>query len=402
MAAASCCLLCADLLVVDGSVSSFLFSYKEQVFCNCRCNNGNDRRLVALPAVTMSERKPTLHNVMYTMPIAMRHHNITVSSSTSSSPVVPKQPYTHSAESRAKISSANKGKIPWNAGKTHSEETKAKIAEKTKIAMQLRKEKKAAELGLTLAEYVEKAAKEKTRKRKRSSDKPPRTLTEEGRKRIAEHARERWKDPEYREKYIRKNVTVSNETRQKISDSLKKRAKENKPKKQAQPLSAEARAKISAALKAKWQQEDFRKRMTALINTRKEDWKETLSNSIKLKWSDPQFREKVMTRMREHYSSIPRKESNKPRKRASVSSARTQRNLEKARARALKVERKKALSQVKKSTLLGETGPGHIRQIFGPELWAEEKMLRGVLDDRQLEKLIEEEQHREADRRSFY
>lgn len=243
--------------------------------------------------------------------------------------------------------------------------------------MQLRKEKKAAELGLTLEEYIEKAAKEKTRSRKRSSssaDKPPRTLSEEGRKRIAEHARERWKDPVYREKHIRKNVIVSNETRRKISESLKKRAREDRPKKQSQPLSEEARAKISAALKAKWQQEDFRKRMTAVINARSENWKETLSNSIKLKWSDPQFRDKVMTRMKEHYNSIPRKETRKPRKRATMSSARTQRDLEKARARALKAERKKVLSQVKKSTLLGQTGPGHIRQIFGPELWAEEKV----------------------------
>lgn len=79
------------ILCCIGSVSSFLFSYKQQGFCNYQCNNGNDRRLVALPAVTMSERKPTLHNVMYTMPTVLRHSNSTVStSSTSSSLVVSK------------------------------------------------------------------------------------------------------------------------------------------------------------------------------------------------------------------------------------------------------------------------------------------------------------------------
>ena len=38
----------------------------------------------------------------------------------------------HTAESRAKISAANKGKTPWNKGLGHSEETKARIRERTK------------------------------------------------------------------------------------------------------------------------------------------------------------------------------------------------------------------------------------------------------------------------------
>lgn len=39
----------------------------------------------------------------------------------------------HTAESRAKISAANKGKTPWNKGLGHSEETKARIRERTKL-----------------------------------------------------------------------------------------------------------------------------------------------------------------------------------------------------------------------------------------------------------------------------
>jgi hypothetical protein len=47
----------------------------------------------------------------------------------------------HTAESRAKISAANKGKLPWNKGRGHSEETKARIREATTVAMRKRRER---------------------------------------------------------------------------------------------------------------------------------------------------------------------------------------------------------------------------------------------------------------------
>ena len=62
---------------------------------------------------------------------------------------------THSAAARAKISAANKGKVPWNAGKQHSEETKRRIAEKTREAMLRRKVEKAAALGYASIEEFE-------------------------------------------------------------------------------------------------------------------------------------------------------------------------------------------------------------------------------------------------------
>lgn len=46
--------------------------------------------------------------------------------------VITHQGRPHTAESRAKISAANKGKTPWNKGLGHSEETKARIRERTK------------------------------------------------------------------------------------------------------------------------------------------------------------------------------------------------------------------------------------------------------------------------------
>lgn len=75
----------------------------------------------------------------------------------------------HTPESRAKISAANKGKMPWNQGKKHSETTRALIRERTRVAMQARRLAKVAEMGMTLEEYEEmkriKAQEEKARKR---------------------------------------------------------------------------------------------------------------------------------------------------------------------------------------------------------------------------------------------
>ena len=66
-------------------------------------------------------------------------HHVMYSTSTTNEDVVERIGTPHSAESKAKISAANKGKKPWNAGKQHSEETKRRIAEKTKEAMIKRK-----------------------------------------------------------------------------------------------------------------------------------------------------------------------------------------------------------------------------------------------------------------------
>ena len=51
----------------------------------------------------------------------------------------------HTAESRAKISAANKGRTPWNAGKQHSDETRQRIAEGTRLAYQRKVEAKQRE-----------------------------------------------------------------------------------------------------------------------------------------------------------------------------------------------------------------------------------------------------------------
>ena len=73
---------------------------------------------------------------------------------------------THSDAARAKISAANKGRVPWNVGKQHSEETKRRIAEKTREAMLRRKQQQSAALGFSSVEEFEaKKAEERATKK---------------------------------------------------------------------------------------------------------------------------------------------------------------------------------------------------------------------------------------------
>ena len=136
----------------------------------------------------------------------------------------------HTEESRAKISKANKGKVPWNFGKAHSPETKARIAQKTKEAMAKRKQEKLDALGLTLDQYNQKRVVDRKKARKA---KAKGGLTPEGRKRISDSVKARWKDPEYREKYAAMNRGNRNHTE-------------------------ETRARISEAIKAKWREPEYR------------------------------------------------------------------------------------------------------------------------------------------------
>jgi hypothetical protein len=152
------------------------------------------------------------------------------SNSSSSTSKVNRGSHAHTAISRARISAANKGKTPWNAGRQHSPETKALIAEKTRLAMARRKLQLATDLGLTLEQFEEK--KEEVRKATRKA-KLKGGLTDEGRQRISDSQKRRWEDPEYRAAY-----------------SLATRGKRNH--------TDATKAKLSIAIKEKWKTDEYR------------------------------------------------------------------------------------------------------------------------------------------------
>jgi hypothetical protein len=138
---------------------------------------------------------------------------------TISSTETKKSGYVHTEESKAKISAAKKGKMPWNVGMSHNEETRRLIAERTKEAMQRKKLERAAALGLTLEQYDQR---KKTVKREKQQAQNKGGLTEDGRKRISESMKRRWEDEEYRAKTkLQACRNHSNETKARISEAIK-------------------------------------------------------------------------------------------------------------------------------------------------------------------------------------
>ena len=139
--------------------------------------------------------------------------------------------FSHTKASKAKISAANKGKVPWNKGKSRSEEVKARIAEGVRRRNRERFLKKLEDMGLTEEEYETQKKEERRKKdaerRKRKTKNGGYRLTEETKQKISKvlkekHARGEVKKREYKGPF-RKGFSHSEETKQKIRESLKKK-----------------------------------------------------------------------------------------------------------------------------------------------------------------------------------
>mmetsp|Transcript_10380 Transcript_10380/g.18371 ORF Transcript_10380/g.18371 Transcript_10380/m.18371 type:complete len:417 (+) Transcript_10380:93-1343(+) len=237
----------------------------------------------------------------------------------------------HTAESRAKISAANKGKTPWNKGRKHSPETIARIKERTRIAMLKKKEKKALELGYeSLEAYEEVLQKEKERKKKAGGPND-RTLSQETKKKISEKLKARWADPVYRATQTAKavqnlggrngfrNRTHTEETRRQISEKVKAQWKNpeyrEKLTKVAQNVSEETRQKISASLKARWENLKQNNQTAIGMNKKSKEHKKKIADAIRAKWADPEFRARMDAQYAERRAKR-QKENPKPKKRA--------------------------------------------------------------------------------------
>ena len=315
----------------------------------------------------------------------------------------------HTEESKAKISAANKGKKPWNAGKKHSEETRRKIAEKTKEAMLKRKIKTAESLGMTLEEYDNRKVVE--RKAKKAA-KPKTGLTQEGRKRISESLKKRWQDPEYRARLLHNpdgtkiNRTHSAETREKISASIKAKWQDEEYRSKICSVSPseEVRARISKTLKEKWQDPEFRSRMMASSFPRTDEWREAISVKIRAKWEEEGYRVAVTNGIRRSVMNgnrtatsrrrTTRKHYQTPEEKAAIKAMKDK----KRRQRREKDRAKKAIINSAKIEKLGGTKgkDSSIKDLLGGQLWFEEKMKRrkdsdALIDDDELERLLLEE-----------
>jgi len=256
----------------------------------------------------------------------------------------------HTAESRAKISAANKGKTPWNAGKKHSEETRRKIAEKTRAAMLARKVKAQAEFAEKLERarledpelYAEMVANNSRKARPRRRSRPERatngssarartasaareesnatrrgrnnyTFSVESRARISASLRQRWRDPEYRAK--RSKANVSNATRKRLSEIMKAKWRDGEYRARLTTNGShteERRQKIAEAIRRKWQDPEYRNKTVKGIRKVRNStnygdrmtpeqtvaWKKKLSNSMKERWKGDQHRAAVAKALR--------------------------------------------------------------------------------------------------------
>ena len=224
--------------------------------------------------------------------------------------------FTHTSASRAKISAANRGKVPWNKGKERSPETRAKIAAGVQARNRLRFLAKLETMGLTEEQYELQQKQEKERKRQaamaRRTAKGGYIPTNETRQKISRILKEKYANQEIKPRnntQSRRGFSHSEETRRKISESLRKRwssdekYRENMTAKQQGATSAsETRKRISQTLKAKWQDPEFRAAMMAKMSNRTrstgmsldEEHRRKISEAMKAKWQDHMYRTKTL------------------------------------------------------------------------------------------------------------
>mmetsp|Transcript_11219 Transcript_11219/g.10830 ORF Transcript_11219/g.10830 Transcript_11219/m.10830 type:complete len:534 (+) Transcript_11219:266-1867(+) len=317
------------------------------------------------------------------------------------------QGHAHTTESRAKISAANKGKAPWNTGKQHSEETRLKIAAKTKEAMLRRKMEKANALGFnTFEEFDAHKLQEKIKIKAEKDKHKVKGLTAEGRKRISESLKNRWADPDFRLNYTavtRGNRSHSPETRALISAAITTKWQDAEYRaKISSPPSDSVKARISATLKARWEDPEFREKMLTRTFERTDEWRALVSDKIRLKWSDPEYRSAVAIGIKNSNKTISLSAVHRVNRGGGVSDATKQRrqvlelkrkereaksalrDREKSRKIALKLAKVASRSEIKGKS---------IKELLGGELWFEEKLKRRkdgnpFMDDEALEKQL--------------
>jgi hypothetical protein len=256
--------------------------------------------------------------------------------------------FTHTSASRAKISAANKGKVPWNKGRSRSPQERARIAAGVRAKNRQRFLEKLQALGVTEGEYqeqkrAERRAKERER-RARRTEKGGYRPTKETREKISKILKEKWSSGELKKRTVdpakvRRGFTHSEETRAKISASLKKRwAQDDEYRKtmmrktSASNSSEQVKKRISESLKKKWQDPEYRQEMLDKMEARRnaedphgQSHREKISAAMKAKWQDEEYRKKTIAAIQKKRAQTealrPKQQTKAPRAiRASVAS----------------------------------------------------------------------------------
>eukprot|EP00592_Proboscia_alata_P023973 CAMPEP_0194446750 /NCGR_PEP_ID=MMETSP0176-20130528/128614_1 /TAXON_ID=216777 /ORGANISM="Proboscia alata, Strain PI-D3" /LENGTH=733 /DNA_ID=CAMNT_0039273509 /DNA_START=370 /DNA_END=2570 /DNA_ORIENTATION=- len=273
------------------------------------------------------------------------------STSTSNSTLCPTRTdlggYTHTNTSRSKISSANKGKVPWNRGRKRSKKDKERISTGVRAQNRAKFLAKLAEMNMTETQYLDQKRKKEERKleekNQRRTENGGYKLSEETRAKISVALREKWKSGTVKPRCDRKNSTSTSvfdrtgvrhteETKEKIRNTLRMKWSTNttfreKMMGNGNPSSnMTSRERISNTLKEKWQDPEFRAYMLKSMEGRYNNQgtvasashREKISNAMRKKWQDPDYRQKALdgmakirpaameTRRRNRPPSIPR------------------------------------------------------------------------------------------------
>lgn len=264
------------------------------------------------------------------------------STAASTLPVVPDIPrptenggYSHTVESKAKISAANKGKTPWNKGKTRSEETKRRIAEGVRKRNRLTFLKKVEDLGLTEEEYYEQ---QRVEKEKKDADKLARKtakggyrLTDATKKKISKVLKEKFAKGELKppmsnpNRVSRKGFKHTPETKEKISAALRERwandaeYRSNMLNKTSTNNSSESvRKRIAETLRQKWKEPVFRAEMMEKMKNRKKspvrnaEHRARISESMKKRWQDKGYRQRAVVAMAKYQEEAAKTRPPKP------------------------------------------------------------------------------------------
>ena len=226
----------------------------------------------------------------------------------------------HTPISRARISAANKGRVPWNAGRKHSDETRRRIAEGTRVAIKRKHEAHRAEL-LRLrdeepdayAKLLAAAAKAAVRRVEAEHSRNERRRVarlavrrREKARAAAEAAAHGTPVPLARPARVggrRANFTFTAESRAKISASLKTLWQDPAYRERRKRLnvSSETRAAISETMRAKWRDGTYRKRV-CVNGTHSPERRARIAESIRAKWADPDYRKRTLDGIRRSHS----------------------------------------------------------------------------------------------------
>ena len=199
--------------------------------------------------------------------------------------------YLHSEESKKKISLQNKGRVPWNKGRSRSEEEKARIASGVRERNRLRLIEEAAAKNMTVEQFVKERDAVKLQKielrQGRKTDAGGYLLTDETKQKISQTLKDRWRMGQVKRRdastYVKGKTGVTRHT-------------------------TEAKQRISATLKAKWDNdEQYREYMIERAQYDDHDSRtirQRISQTLKERWKDPEFRSKMMEQMKNRKSQV--------------------------------------------------------------------------------------------------